>query len=320
MQNHAAALAEAARLMRRAAETGAVEDHEEQAPPPVSLTYRAFVKDVFSVQFMPTYRPATQVRYTALHGQGVMDYFGDMPLDAILPAEFRTFAALTQKKGIQVKGPINLARTVLHAAHESGHLDELPDFPRGLIKTSRKLPEAPSFEEFKVMLTAPGWLGVAIALAGLAGLRMGEVRALEVRDLDLQGGRLLVRHALSEDEVVTPKSGHERMVPLVPSLADRLREAMKDKLPRARVVVGDAGETPTRQDVLRFFKSFLRRQGLKEWSFHSLRHYFVSELLKGGAGAEAVRVLAGHSKLEMTQRYAHATTADLRAAIDRLGK
>jgi site-specific recombinase XerD len=31
-------------------------------------------------------------------------------------------------------------------------------------------------------------------------------------------------------------------------------------------------------------------------------------------------VLAGHSKLEMTQRYAHAATADLRAAIDKLGK
>jgi site-specific recombinase XerD len=59
---------------------------------------------------------------------------------------------------------------------------------------------------------------------------------------------------------------------------------------------------------------------LKEHSFHSLRHYFISELMKCGASAEAVRVLVGHSKLEMTQRYAHAGAADLRAAIDRLGK
>jgi site-specific recombinase XerD len=46
----------------------------------------------------------------------------------------------------------------------------------------------------------------------------------------------------------------------------------------------------------------------------------VTQLLKGGASPEAVRVLAGHSKLEMTQRYAHAVAADLRAAIDKLGK
>ena len=95
---------------------------------------------------------------------------------------------------------------------------------------------------------------------------------------------------------------------------------MKDKLPRARVILDDEGLTPRRQQVLHQFKRFLRRNGLKERSFHSLRHYFVSELMKSGASAEAVRVLAGHSKLEMTQRYAHAATADLRAAIDKLGK
>jgi hypothetical protein len=32
-----------------------------------------------------------------------------------------------------------------------------------------------------------------------------------------------------------------------------------------------------------------------------------------------MRVLAGHSKLEMTQRYAHATAADLRTAMDKPG-
>jgi site-specific recombinase XerD len=42
--------------------------------------------------------------------------------------------------------------------------------------------------------------------------------------------------------------------------------------------------------------------------------------MRNGASAELVRVLAGHSKLEMTQRYALAETPDLRAAIDELGK
>jgi site-specific recombinase XerD len=49
-----------------------------------------------------------------------------------------------------------------------------------------------------------------------------------------------------------------------------------------------------------------------------LRHYFVTELVRRGAGLEAVRLLAGHSKLEMTQRYAHATGDDLKVAIGRL--
>jgi site-specific recombinase XerD len=59
---------------------------------------------------------------------------------------------------------------------------------------------------------------------------------------------------------------------------------------------------------------------LREWSFHALRHFFISEMIRHGAGLEAVRILAGHSKLEMTQRYAHATGSDLRAAIDTLSR
>jgi site-specific recombinase XerD len=62
------------------------------------------------------------------------------------------------------------------------------------------------------------------------------------------------------------------------------------------------------------------KAGLKERSFHSLRHYFITELVRRGVGLEAVRTLAGHSNLDMTQRYAHATADDLRAAIEKLAK
>ena len=55
-----------------------------------------------------------------------------------------------------------------------------------------------------------------------------------------------------------------------------------------------------------------------ERSFHALRHYFLTALVRGGANLEAVRELAGHSKLHTTQRYVHATGADLRDAIGRL--
>jgi integrase len=323
VQNYASAVAEAARLMKRAAETGAPEAEEAPAPaepPRATVTYGAFVAGAFERHYMPLYRPATAVRYRALHRQRVLAFFGSTALDSIGPAELRAFAATLHADGVQTKGPLNLVRTVLRASHESGLIPALPPFPGGLIVTGRKLVNAPSPEEVSVMLQATGWLGLAIALAALAGMRMGEVRALEVRDVEPERGRILVRRALSEDASLTPKSGHEREVPLALVLETRLREAVKDKLPRARVVLDAKGETPRRQQVLHDFKRFLRGNGLKERSFHALRHYFISELMRGGASAEAARVLAGHSKLEMTQRYSHATDADLRAAIDRLGR
>jgi len=73
--------------------------------------------------------------------------------------------------------------------------------------------------------------------------RQGEVRALEVRDVDLKGGVITVRRALSEGEAVAPKSGHERVVPLWPRLAEVLTEALRGKLPAARVVLNLNGRT-----------------------------------------------------------------------------
>jgi integrase len=242
-----------------------------------------------------------------------------MPIDSIGLAEIRAFAAVTTTDGVQLKGPVSLVSTILRTAHESGMRSAPPKLPRGLIKTSRKLPEAPSAAEVRGMLTARGWLGIAIALAALAGLRMGEVRALEVRDIDFEEHRILVRRGMSEDVSLTPKGRHERVVPMVAELEARLKEAVRRKLPKARVVVTDNGDTPRRQHVLTRFKAFLKRTSLKERSFHSLRHHFITELVRRGAGLEAVRVLAGHSKLDMTQRYAHATAEDLRAAIAKLG-
>jgi site-specific recombinase XerD len=108
-------------------------------------------------------------------------------------------------------------------------------------------------------------------------------------------------------------------VPL-PELEERLRVAVWSKQPEARIVLDENSETPTRQKVLAVFKKFLKTTGLKERSFHSLRHRFISELVRRGAGLEAVRMLAGHSKLATTQNYVHATGDDLRSAIGKLGE
>jgi integrase len=165
---------------------------------------------------------------------------------------------------------------------------------------------------------APTWLRTALGLAAYAGLRMGEARALEVRDIDLAGDRILVRRAFSEDQVLSPKSSHERVVPLLPELRSILAEASRNKLPAARLVTDPRGRTPNRQGVLSALRALQNRHGLPPRSFHSFRHYFCTMLVRGGAPVEAVRRLAGHSNLATTQRYVHADDEDLRAAIGRL--
>lgn len=108
-------------------------------------------------------------------------------------------------------------------------------------------------------------------------------------------------------------------MPLIPELAAILRDAVRKKLPRARVVVNNKGNTPTRQAVYSALQALLQRHDLPQRSVHALRHAFCSVLIRRGASVEAVRLLAGHSDLQTTQRYVHAAAADLRAAMAKLG-
>jgi site-specific recombinase XerD len=66
------------------------------------------------------------------------------------------------------------------------------------------------------------------------------------------------------------------------------------------------------------FGRAMKRAKLDGWSFHDLRHFFVTELFRNGASAVAIQQLAGHADLATTQRYADLDANDLRSAIARI--
>lgn len=312
VQSREGALLEARELQQRALKFGTL-DTKDPLP-----TFGAFVDGAFKTTIMPRFRKATRVRYKALFGQGVLDHFGGLRLDDVADGVL-PFAALLAERKVQSKGALTLVKTVLRSAVELGFLESMPHVPR-VWKDSRKLPDSPPVEDVELLLAhADGWLLVAIALAAYAGLRSGEVRALEVADIDLRAGLIIVRRAFSEDEVTTPKSTHERVIPIASPLMPIVERAVRAKLPKARVVVTSTGSTPTRQNILARLNEFEDRLGMKRWSFHQLRHFFCSRLVALGANLEAVRIMAGHSGLSITQKYVHAQARDLAAAIGRFG-
>jgi site-specific recombinase XerD len=85
--------------------------------------------------------------------------------------------------------------------------------------------------------------------------------------------------------------------------------------PTARVVLNGRGTTPGRANVLAALKALLQRENLQERLFHALRHSFCSFLVRRGASAEVVRLLAGHGDLYTMQGYVHAAGGELKAAI-----
>ena len=156
-----------------------------------------------------------------------------------------------------------------------------------------------------------------VLLGGEAGLRCGEMIALEWADVDLAKRQLCVRRSDWNGQVGTPKGGRQRYVPLTRRLTAALAEHRH--LRSKRVFCQDDSTPFTRQIVQNRMILAARRANVRR-GVHILRHTFCSHLSMRGAPPKAIQELAGHADLTMTQRYMHLSPAALDAAIGLLDR
>jgi integrase len=149
-------------------------------------------------------------------------------------------------------------------------------------------------------------------LGGEAGLRCGEMMALQWTDVDLSTRQLCVARSEWKGHVTAPKGGRLRHVPLTKRLTEALRQSRH--LRGARVLCDKQGQPLTQKVVQMLMQRAARRANVKP-GVHILRHTFCSHLAMRGAPARAIQELAGHQDLQTTQRYMHLSPAALDAAI-----
>lgn len=145
------------------------------------------------------------------------------------------------------------------------------------------------------------------AAAAMSGLRRGELLALRWRDVDFAGFALRVSGNLSHGEVVTPKSGKVRAVPMVRDVAERLaRLGQRERFGGEDdpVFIGEAGGHLDASALRRRYAAAVKRSGLRALPFHSLRHHFGS-IAVNRASLVQVQAWMGHADVRTTMRYLH---------------
>ncbi len=145
-----------------------------------------------------------------------------------------------------------------------------------------------------------------------AGIRVGELVALDVEDVSL--GDRLIR--------VRGKGRKERIVPFGRTAEQRLRDYLDVRsrwLARRRSVrnpralfLNLRGGRLTARSVQRNLSDYLR-QGARQLKVHPhlLRHCFATHLLNNGADLRAIQELLGHASLSTTQRYTQLSIEEL---------
>jgi integrase len=157
----------------------------------------------------------------------------------------------------------------------------------------------------------------AILLGGEAGLRRGELIALEQADIGPTA--INIQHNEWEGIAGTTKGGKFRRVPMT----DRLREAVAvvRHIRGKRLLWQANGHRVGITTLQSWLETACRRAGLPpSRNLHRLRHTFCSHLAMRGAPAKTIQELAGHADLKTTMRYMHLARGSAEAAIALLGR
>jgi site-specific recombinase XerD len=136
----------------------------------------------------------------------------------------------------------------------------------------------------------------ALTIVYAAGLRISEVVALKVRDIDSQ--RMVIR-------VAQGKGRKDRYVMLSPKLLTLFRKYWKAARPTDWLFPGKVSGQPLHAwNVQAACQEARQAAGLtKLVTVHSLRHSFATHLLERGTNVRAIQLLLGHRSLATTARY-----------------
>lgn len=200
-----------------------------------------------------------------------------------------------------------------------GAADSDPTAKMGSPKRPRSIPKAIPLEDVERLLGLPpgdplGRRDRAIleTLYG-AGCRISELVGLDVDDVDLDEGSVLIRGG---------KGGKSRRVPVgraacaaVGDYLTTVRPNLARKATRtsAGLFLNARGGRLSRQGCWKILRRYAEEAGLEDRvSPHTLRHSFATHMLDAGADIRVVQDLLGHASLATTQVYTLVSDSKMR--------
>lgn len=227
-----------------------------------------------------------------------------------------------QERGLRrpsVRSYLAAVNHFLRWAYREGEIPRQVLAPQ--LRQERILIDVLTREEIDLLEVAAGTEREKLIVRVLAdtGIRLGELRALEVSDLIHRGAERYLR--------VRGKGQRQRLVPTHPSLFRRLERYVAHTRPRAAggdwlfsspasKSTGDAGP-PAEGPIQHLVRRLATDAGIHKRVYpHLLRHSFATHMLHRGMNPIQLRNILGHSSLAMLDRvYSHLVPSDAYSAL-----
>lgn len=230
-------------------------------------------------------------------------------LDVVMQ-DVEEYVHLLSRRG---KSPATVTRSVAsiksfyNCLMALGRVEQNPTKGVTSVKVERKLPQVLTGKEVELFLEQPectdlkGYRDRAmLELLYATGIRVSELIALDVDDLNLPGGVLKCY-----------SKGKERIIPLYPAAIRALNEYVHNIRPQLVESVDEtalflnmSGERMSRQGFWKLIKHYQEKAGIKkDITPHTLRHSFAAHLLENGADLRSIQEMLGHADISSTQIY-----------------
>lgn len=302
--------------------------HEEKRPiPDQREKVGPFLRRWLDEVARPTLRASTYSSYDDILVAHLIPGLGKVALAKLTPAEIQAFLMRKLEGGLsprRVQYIHAVLRRALVTAEKWGmvsrNVAKLVDPPR--VPKHEITPLTPE-QARQLIEFAVNDRHLALYVTALGtGLRQGELLGLRWDDVDLEAGRLRVRHTLANVKgqltLLEPKTDRSRRTVMLADAvvtalrAHRMRQRMERLVSGSRWV--DSGHVFTTMHgtpyhaatITRAFQAALARAGLPRCRFHDLRHAAATFLLAQGMTLEDVKNLLGHSSITLTSNtYGH---------------
>ncbi len=286
------------------------------------------------------WKPSTYANYRKIVENHLLPYWAQMYPEMLTVDKVRKFILTKKDDGLSseyIKNIFGLFRQALkyyENEHENIHyIIPIPSFTgKKENKSSKKeLPSIETINEVEKQLytkEVPEQAGILIAIN--SGIRIGELCALQWKDVDLDTGIIHINKTMqristysgqkkeTEVYIMKPKtSSSVRDIPLPSNLVKFLK--CKKGKPEEYVVPGKRVEYCEPRTLQYRFERFLNDNGFTIFHFHALRHCFASRCVELGFDAKSLCEIMGHSDIHITlQLYVHTSVKQKRILMERL--
>ena len=147
-----------------------------------------------------------------------------------------------------------------------------------------------------------------------SGLRLSELAALDLADIDLSEGAVRVREGKGKKERIVPM-GSKAIIAIQQWLPLRAQRILSTE---ESLFISRSGSRLGVRSIEIRLEQWCKKKGLPRHVYpHMLRHSFATHLLEGSQDLRAVQELLGHSSISSTQIYTHLNFQHLATVYDK---